>query len=100
EILTFLHQSFLNAPADIDHIFAIPEVIQALQQSTQDWHKSVSIMTEHGIAVATIGSALSYFESMTEVSLSANYLQGLRDYFGAHTYERTDRAGVFHTHWN
>lgn len=75
EILTFLHQSFLNAPADIDHIFAIPEVIQALQQSTLDWHKSVSIMTEHGIAVATIGSALSYFESMTEVSLSANYLQ-------------------------
>ncbi|HBB27157.1 TPA: hypothetical protein DCZ36_01510, partial [Candidatus Gracilibacteria bacterium] len=38
--------------------------------------------------------------AMTDNKHPANYLQGLRDYFGAHTYERTDREGIFHTQWD
>lgn len=64
---------------------------QALTTSLPDWHRAVGIMSEHGISIPTISSSLSYFEGMINDSHPANYLQGLRDFFGAHTYERTDR---------
>lgn len=100
EILSFLHQAFLDAPAGVSHLFAIPEVMNAFQTTISDWHKVTSIIIEHGIAVPTITSSLSYFESITDDKHPANYLQGLRDFFGAHTYERTDREGTFHTQWS
>lgn len=100
EILSFLHKSFLDSGADFSHLFTISEVRNSLRESAPDWHRVVSIINEQGIAIPTIGSALSYFESMTDNELPANYLQGLRDYFGAHTYERTDREGTFHTQWS
>lgn len=100
EILSFLHQAFLDAPAGVSHLFAIPEVMNAFQSTISDWHKVTSIIIEHGIAVPTITSSLSYFESITDNRHPANYLQGLRDFFGAHTYERTDREGTFHTQWS
>jgi 6-phosphogluconate dehydrogenase len=45
-------------------------------------------------------SSLSYYDSYRAGWLPANLIQAQRDYFGAHTYERTDRKGIFHTHWN
>ena len=44
-------------------------------------------------------TALTYFDSYREPRLPANLLQAQRDYFGAHTYERTDKPGTFHTDW-
>ena len=55
--------------------------------------------TESGIPLPGFASSLFYFESMVEKQLPANMIQGLRDYFGAHTYERTDKEGTFHTNW-
>lgn len=100
EILSFLHQAFLDDSTGTAHLFSISEVMNAFQESIPDWHRATSIMIEHGVSLPTIASSLAYFESMTDNNLPANYLQGLRDYFGAHTYERIDKEGVFHTHWN
>lgn len=100
EILSFLHEAFLDAPTEVSHLFSISEVKSAFRESISGWHRSVGIIIEHGIAVPAMGSALSYFEAMTDNTHPANYLQGLRDCFGAHTYERIDRKGVFHTEWN
>ena len=49
-----------------------------------------------------MSSALSYFDSIRQISSPANLIQGLRDFFGAHTYERVDkpRGEFFHTDWN
>ena len=44
-------------------------------------------------------TALAYYDGYRQATLPANLLQAQRDYFGAHTYERTDRPGVFHTDW-
>ena len=44
-------------------------------------------------------SALSYYDSLKADRLPAALIQGQRDFFGAHTYERTDKGGVFHTEW-
>ena len=56
---------------------------------------------EYGIATPTFSSALAYYDSYRSARLPANLLQAQRDYFGAHTYERTDkpRGQFFHTNW-
>ncbi|MCP8970510.1 NADP-dependent phosphogluconate dehydrogenase [Ectobacillus ponti] len=59
----------------------------------------LGIAIERGIAVPAFASAISYYDSYRTETLPANLLQAQRDYFGAHTYQRTDREGVFHTNW-
>ena len=59
----------------------------------------VSIAIKHGIAVPTFSSAIAYYDSYRSENLPANLIQAQRDYFGAHTYERKDKPGVFHTNW-
>jgi 6-phosphogluconate dehydrogenase len=54
----------------------------------------------HSIPLAAFSSALVYFDSYRRGWLPTNLIQAQRDYFGAHTYERTDRPGIFHTHWD
>ena len=46
-----------------------------------------------------LGSSLAYFDALRRDRLPASLIQGLRDFFGAHTYQRTDREGTFHTAW-
>ena len=53
-----------------------------------------------GVPMPAFGAALSYYDAFRNTSLSTNLIQAQRDYFGAHTYQRTDREGVFHyEHW-
>ncbi|MFB9859917.1 NADP-dependent phosphogluconate dehydrogenase [Salinicoccus siamensis] len=54
---------------------------------------------ENEIPVPGFLSALSYFDSMKQKRVSSNMIQAQRDYFGAHTYERIDKPGAFHTDW-
>jgi 6-phosphogluconate dehydrogenase len=65
----------------------------------QDWRKVVAVAAENGVAVPAFMSALAYYDSYRTAVLPANLLQAQRDYFGAHTYQRVDREGKFHTHW-
>ena len=53
----------------------------------------------NGIPVPSFAAALAYFDSYRTATLPANLLQAQRDYFGAHTYERIDKEGTFHTNW-
>ena len=59
----------------------------------------VGLAVEHGVPVPAFSSALAYYDGYRRERGPANLLQGLRDYFGAHTYRRLDRAGTFHTRW-
>ncbi|MFJ7746090.1 NADP-dependent phosphogluconate dehydrogenase [Peribacillus sp. NPDC097295] len=59
----------------------------------------VSIAVMNGIPVPCLSSALAYFDSYRTETLPANLIQAQRDYFGAHTYERIDKEGTFHTEW-
>lgn len=63
------------------------------------WRKVVTTAVDRGIPVPAFMSALSYYDSYRSAQLPANLLQAQRDYFGAHTYRRIDKEGVFHTHW-
>lgn len=59
----------------------------------------VVLAVQNGIPAPGFAAALSYFDSYRTETLPANLIQAQRDYFGAHTYERTDKEGTFHTEW-
>jgi 6-phosphogluconate dehydrogenase len=70
-----------------------------IESRQANWRKVVSLAVEAGIPVPAFGSSLSYFDGYRRASLPANLIQAQRDFFGAHTYERTDREGTFHSSW-
>ncbi|MEG7333175.1 NADP-dependent phosphogluconate dehydrogenase [Bacillus subtilis] len=59
----------------------------------------ISLAVAQGVPVPSFSSALAYYDSYRTAVLPANLIQAQRDYFGAHTYERTDKEGIFHTEW-
>ena len=63
------------------------------------WRRLVGRAQQWGIPVPAFSASLAYFDSYRSARLPANLLQAQRDYFGAHTYERIDRPGIFHTDW-
>jgi len=72
-----------------------------IEDAQDSWRRVVSSAVQNGIPVPAFASALSYFDGYRSGRLPANLLQAQRDYFGAHTYERTDkpRGEFFHTNW-
>ncbi len=64
-----------------------------------NWRRVVALAVEHGIPIPAFASSLSYFDGYRRASLPANLIQAQRDLFGAHTYERTDKPGAFHSAW-
>jgi 6-phosphogluconate dehydrogenase len=78
----------------VDPLFA--EIINTRQASLR---KLVSLAANNGIPALAFSSALAYYDAYRTARLPANLTQAQRDYFGAHTYRRIDREGVFHTEW-
>lgn len=72
-----------------------------LTKAAPGWREVVSVATKCGIPIPTLSTALSFFDGYRTAHLPANLLQAQRDFFGAHTYERTDqpRGKFFHTNW-
>lgn len=98
DLLGFLHKAFKTNKSA--HLFSISDVKKALMKNAPALRKVVSFGFMNGIPISAFGTTLSYFESMTSAKLPANFIQGLRDFFGAHTYERVDKKGTFHTPWS
>ncbi|KZK39220.1 6-phosphogluconate dehydrogenase decarboxylating [Lactococcus cremoris] len=72
------------------------DITKRYQESVRD---VVTLAVQAGIPVPTFTSAISYYDSYRSANLPANLIQAQRDYFGAHTYERNDKAGTFHYDW-
>jgi 6-phosphogluconate dehydrogenase len=70
-----------------------------IRKAQRNWRVAVSTAIKHGVAVPAFSASLAYFDSYRQARLPANLLQAQRDFFGAHTYERIDKPGVFHTDW-
>ena len=64
------------------------------------WRRVVSIAVQLGIPAPVFSSSLAYYDGLRRDRLPAALTQGLRDYFGAHTYRRTDKEGTYHTLWS
>ncbi len=72
------------------------DIVENYQQALR---KVLGVAIERGIPVPSFSSAIAYYDSYRTETLPANLLQAQRDYFGAHTYKRVDKEGVFHTNW-
>jgi 6-phosphogluconate dehydrogenase len=70
---------------------------EILNNGREDWRSIVEKFTESRIPVLCLSSALAYFDAFRSERLPANLIQAQRDYFGAHTYQRIDKEGIFHT---
>ncbi|HFB4582089.1 TPA: NADP-dependent phosphogluconate dehydrogenase, partial [Neisseria gonorrhoeae] len=90
-----------EANPDLVFLGADPYFKNILENCLPAWRKVVAKAVECGIPMPCMASAITFLDGYTTERLPANLLQAQRDYFGAHTYERTDkpRGEFFHTNW-
>jgi len=88
-----------DADPDLENLLLAPYFCNAVQQAQSAWRNVVATAVHLGIPVPAFASALAYYDGYRSERLPANLLQAQRDYFGAHTYQRLDKEGIFHTDW-
>jgi 6-phosphogluconate dehydrogenase len=88
------------AGAHLATLLVAPSIAAGLGDRQEAWRRVVGAATSAGVPVPGFSSALAYYDTVRAERLPAALVQGLRDNFGAHTYERVDREGSFHTLWS
>ncbi len=84
---------------DLENLLLDDFFANAVQKAQPSWRHVVGTAVELGLPVPGFAAALTYFDGYRLARLPANLLQAQRDYFGAHTYQRLDKEGTFHTDW-
>ena len=84
---------------DLVSLLGEMEFAMEITDAQVPWREIVASAARRGIPVPAFSAALAHYDTLRADRLPAALLQGQRDYFGAHTYRRTDRPGTFHTHW-
>jgi 6-phosphogluconate dehydrogenase len=93
-----IKEAYERDPA-VPSLLLDPYFADLVTRAQPAWREVVATATRHGVAIPALSSALAYFDGYRSARLPANLIQAQRDYFGAHTYERVDRPGSFHTEW-
>jgi 6-phosphogluconate dehydrogenase len=88
-----------EADPQLENLLVAPYFRDAVDQAQDAWRNVVATAARLGIPVPAFAAALAYYDGYRRDRLPANLLQAQRDYFGAHTYERVDKEGTFHTEW-
>jgi 6-phosphogluconate dehydrogenase len=88
-----------DAQPNLENLLLFPYFQQATNKAQRAWRQVVSTAALVGLPVPEFSTALAYYDSYRRASLPANLLQAQRDYFGAHTFQRTDKSGTFHAEW-
>lgn len=85
--------------ADLSNLLMDPRLGREVMARQSDWREVVGAAAGAGIPAPTLAVSLAYFDAYRRARLPANLTQAQRDFFGAHTYERVDARGTFHTEW-
>ncbi|KLL97392.1 6-phosphogluconate dehydrogenase, partial [Rhodococcus sp. IITR03] len=99
QFLNRIKEAYDADPA-LPSLILAPYFRDAIEIGIDSWRRVVVTATQLGIPVPAFASSLSYYDGLRADRLPAALTQGQRDFFGAHTYERTDRPGKFHTLWS
>ena len=99
DFLNDIRAAFADEP-HLPNLLLAPFFTQGLKQRQAAWRLVVQAAAEMGLPVPATAASLAYHDGYRSARLPANLIQGMRDLFGAHTFERTDREGVFHADWS
>ena len=87
------------ADPQLPTLLADGDFAKELEQAQDAWRNVVAVAVRNGVPVPGFAASLAYYDALRAERLPAALIQGLRDFFGAHTYKRTDREGTYHTLW-
>jgi 6-phosphogluconate dehydrogenase len=96
--LADIMRAYQENPA-LENLLLDPQIAKLSDESVNGARRTNITARSWGIPVPGTSSAIDYFDTLRQANLPANLIQAQRDYFGAHTYRRHDRKGVFHTVW-
>jgi 6-phosphogluconate dehydrogenase len=95
-----LFQQAFTAEPDLKNLLLDREVFRWFRDKHDHWRETITAGIQAGVPLPGMTASLSYFDAYVHERLPQNLIQAQRDLFGAHTYERTDKPGVFHTEWS
>jgi len=99
-LLEEMRRAFAENP-DLPNLMLDDKFAEMLNENREDWRAVVEKFTDSRVPVLCLSSALAYFDAFRSERLPANLIQAQRDFFGAHTFQRIDKEGVFHMeHWD
>jgi 6-phosphogluconate dehydrogenase len=98
-LLDKIRAAYARQP-DLPNLLLDEQFRAEIEERQTAWRQVIGVAVMHGIPCLAMGDSLAYFDMLRRDRLPANLIQAQRDYFGAHTYQRTDRQGVFHTEWS
>jgi len=93
-----IKDAYVQQP-NLPNLMLAPFFQEALASGQDAWRRVVKTAVDRGVPIPAFSSSLAYYDGYRRARGPANLIQGLRDYFGAHTYHRVDREGAFHTRW-
>jgi 6-phosphogluconate dehydrogenase len=99
QFLNRIVEAYGNDP-QLESLLVDPYFANAVAEGEAAWRRVVGIAVASGIPTPGFASALAYYDSLASDRLPASLIQGQRDFFGAHTYQRIDKPGTFHTLWS
>lgn len=94
-----IRNAFKINPA-LSNLLLDPQLSKKLTDYQADLRQTIVFAVNRGIPTAALMASVSYLDSFRSAKLPTNLIQAQRDYFGSHTYERIDQAGIFHTQWS
>jgi 6-phosphogluconate dehydrogenase len=98
QFLDRIKEAFDKEP-NLENLLIYSYFQAAIEKAQAEWRAVVATASICGVPVPAFSTALSYYDGYRAARLPANLLQAQRDYFGAHTYQRVDREGTFHSEW-
>lgn len=99
KFLDRIREAFDNNP-ELPALILDPYFKGELEDLIEPWRRVVVAATQMGLPAPVFASSLSYYDSLRATRLPAALIQGQRDFFGAHTFKRTDKPGTFHIEWS
>ena len=97
--LNRIRDAYAEDPNTVN-LLMVPYFRDAVAEGQEAWRRVVAHAIELGVPVPAFSSSLAYYDGYRRERGPANVIQGLRDFFGAHTYRRVDREGSYHTRWS
>jgi len=99
-LLEIFYTAYNKKGKKLPNILLDRSIASLLKKKDRNMRAAIKLASQNKLACAALMSALSYFDAYTSERMPTNLIQAQRDYFGAHTYQRIDKEGIFHTEWN